>query len=84
MSTDQICAAIQDIFQDTRSIAEPAGALAVAGIKKYVAREHCSGHDRERALHGACNQPDHQGRHASRIRPSQEKNNHTANPNLRG
>ncbi|GAC1301545.1 MAG: threonine ammonia-lyase, biosynthetic [Steroidobacteraceae bacterium] len=42
VSTDQICAAIQDIFQDTRSIAEPAGALAVAGIKKYVARENCS------------------------------------------
>ena len=43
VSTDQICAAIQDIFEDTRSIAEPAGALAVAGIKKYVARENCSG-----------------------------------------
>jgi threonine dehydratase len=43
VTTDQICAAIQDIFQDTRSIAEPAGALAVAGIKKYVAREQCSG-----------------------------------------
>ena len=42
VTTDQICAAIQDIFQDTRSIAEPAGALAVAGIKKYVAREKCS------------------------------------------
>src|SRR6201994_3833452 len=42
VSTDQICAAIQDIFQDTRSIAEPAGALAVAGIKKYVARENCT------------------------------------------
>src|SRR5450631_2202446 len=42
VSTDQICAAIQDIFQDTRSIAEPAGALAVAGLKKYVARENCS------------------------------------------
>jgi threonine dehydratase len=41
VTTDQICAAIQDIFQDTRSIAEPAGALAVAGIKKYVARETC-------------------------------------------
>jgi threonine dehydratase len=41
VSTDQICAAIQDIFEDTRSIAEPAGALAVAGIKKYVAREQC-------------------------------------------
>ncbi len=42
VSTDQICAAIQDIFQDTRSIAEPAGALAVAGIKKYTARENCA------------------------------------------
>ena len=43
VNTDQICAAIQDIFEDTRSIAEPAGALAVAGIKKYVARETCTG-----------------------------------------
>ena len=43
VTTDQICAAIQDIFQDTRSIAEPAGALGVAGIKKYVARENCTG-----------------------------------------
>ena len=43
VTTDQICAAIQDIFEDTRSIAEPAGALAVAGIKKYAARETCSG-----------------------------------------
>jgi len=42
VTTDQICAAIQDIFEDTRSIAEPAGALAVAGIKKYVAREGCT------------------------------------------
>ena len=36
--TDEICAAIKDLFEDTRSIAEPAGALAVAGLKKYVAR----------------------------------------------
>jgi threonine dehydratase len=43
VTTDQICAAIQDIFEDTRSIAEPAGALGVAGIKKYTAREACSG-----------------------------------------
>ena len=42
VSTDQICAAIQDIFEDTRSIAEPAGALAVAGIKKYAMRENCT------------------------------------------
>ncbi|HXB18482.1 MAG TPA: threonine ammonia-lyase, biosynthetic [Steroidobacteraceae bacterium] len=37
-STDEICAAIQDVFEDTRSIVEPAGALAVAGLKQYVAR----------------------------------------------
>src|SRR3990172_2048931 len=43
VSTEEICAAIKDIFDDTRSIAEPAGALAVAGLKKYVAREGLSG-----------------------------------------
>ncbi|MHA7836592.1 MAG: threonine ammonia-lyase, biosynthetic [bacterium] len=36
---DEICAAIRDIFEDTRSIAEPAGALAVAGLKSWVERE---------------------------------------------
>ncbi|MGZ8242803.1 threonine ammonia-lyase, biosynthetic [Methylomagnum sp.] len=36
VSTDEICAAIKDIFDDTRSIAEPAGALGVAGAKKYA------------------------------------------------
>ena len=43
VSTDEICAAIKDIYDDTRSITEPAGALSVAGIKKYVEREGCSG-----------------------------------------
>jgi threonine dehydratase len=38
VDTDQICAGIKDIFEDTRSIVEPAGALAVAGMKKYIAR----------------------------------------------
>ncbi|TVY28015.1 Threonine dehydratase, mitochondrial [Lachnellula hyalina] len=37
VSTDETCAAIKDVFEDTRSIVEPAGALAVAGLKKYVA-----------------------------------------------
>ncbi|BFZ59054.1 threonine deaminase [Saitoella coloradoensis] len=37
VSTDEICAAIKDVFEDTRSILEPAGALSVAGLKKYVA-----------------------------------------------
>jgi len=35
-TTDEMCAAIKDIFDDTRSIAEPAGALSLAGLKKYV------------------------------------------------
>jgi threonine dehydratase len=39
VSTDEICAAIKDIFTDTRSVAEPAGALGVAGIKKYLERK---------------------------------------------
>ena len=43
VDTDEICAAIQDVFEDTRSIVEPAGALAVAGVKKYVTRENCKG-----------------------------------------
>jgi len=43
VSTDEICAAIKDIFDDTRSVAEPAGALAIAGLKKYVEREKISG-----------------------------------------
>jgi threonine dehydratase len=39
VSTDDICAAIKDVFEDTRSILEPAGALAIAGAKAYVERE---------------------------------------------
>lgn len=40
VDTDDICAAIKDIFEDTRSITEPAGALALAGLKTYIEREH--------------------------------------------
>lgn len=43
VDADEICAAIKDIFDDTRSIAEPAGALAVAGIKRWTLREECRG-----------------------------------------
>ncbi|MBA2491863.1 MAG: threonine ammonia-lyase, biosynthetic [Gammaproteobacteria bacterium] len=43
VTTDEICAAIKDIFDDTRTMAEPAGALAVAGVKKYLTREKLSG-----------------------------------------
>ncbi|NDJ16005.1 threonine ammonia-lyase, biosynthetic [Myxacorys almedinensis] len=40
VDTDGICAAIKDVFEDTRSILEPAGALAIAAAKTYVEREH--------------------------------------------
>ncbi len=43
VTTDDICAAIKDVFEDTRSILEPAGALAIAGAKAYVERENLSG-----------------------------------------
>jgi len=43
VNTDEICAAIKDIFDDTRSVAEPAGALAVAGLKKYVEQQEVTG-----------------------------------------
>lgn len=36
-STDEICAAVKDVFDDTRVLAEPSGALAIAGMKKWVA-----------------------------------------------
>ncbi|KIW80070.1 threonine ammonia-lyase, biosynthetic [Fonsecaea monophora] len=38
VSTDEICAAIKDVFEDTRSVLEPAGALSLAGLKKWVAQ----------------------------------------------
>lgn len=40
VSTDEMCAAIKDIFDETRTLSEPAGALAVAGIKQYITREN--------------------------------------------
>ena len=43
VDTDEICAAIKDVFEDTRSILEPAGALAVAGAKAYVERNPMRG-----------------------------------------
>ncbi len=43
VDTDEVCAAIKDVFQDTRSILEPAGALGVAAIKQYVATHKCKG-----------------------------------------
>ena len=43
VDTDAVCAAMKDVFQDTRSILEPSGALSVAALKQYVAREGCTG-----------------------------------------
>ncbi|WP_086930442.1 threonine ammonia-lyase, biosynthetic [Agarilytica rhodophyticola] len=42
-NTDEMCAAIKDIFEDTRSIAEPAGALSLAGLKKYANQHNLQG-----------------------------------------
>ncbi len=53
VSTDEICAAIKDIFDDTRVMAEPAGALGVAGIKKYIEREGVQGRNLATVLSGA-------------------------------
>jgi len=43
VDNDAICAAIKDVFEDTRSILEPAGALAVAGLKEYAERHQLTG-----------------------------------------
>jgi len=40
VDNDEICAAIKDVFEDTRTILEPAGALAVAGIKSYIKKNN--------------------------------------------
>ena len=42
VDTDECCAAIRDIFEDTRSIVEPAGGLAIAGAKKFIAMNGCT------------------------------------------
>lgn len=43
VTNDEICAAIKDIFEDRRSVLEPAGALGFAGLKRYVEREKLEG-----------------------------------------
>jgi threonine dehydratase len=50
---DEICAAIKDVFDDTRAVCEPAGALSVAGLKKYVEREQCKDQNLVAILSGA-------------------------------
>ena len=46
VTTDEICAAIKDMYDDTRSGLEPAGALSIAGLKKYVAQNPCANRSR--------------------------------------
>ena len=53
VSIDEICAAVKDIFEDTRSIAEPAGALALAGLKQYWARSQAADLDLMAIVSGA-------------------------------
>jgi threonine dehydratase len=53
VDSDQVCAAIRDIFEDTRSIVEPAGALAVAGIKRWCASHPGLGRTFAAVLSGA-------------------------------
>ena len=53
VSTDEICAAIKDVFEETRSIMEPAGALSVAGLKAYVAQQGVSRQELVAVLSGA-------------------------------
>lgn len=53
VSNDQICAALKDIFDDTRAIAEPAGALSLAGMKKYIQEHGCKDQKMVAILSGA-------------------------------
>jgi threonine dehydratase len=53
VSNDQICAAIKDVFDDTRSVMEPAGALSVAGLKKWIERDGRQGDSIVAVLSGA-------------------------------
>lgn len=53
VDTDAVCAAIKDVFVDTRSIVEPAGAMAVAAIKQYVAEHGTQGQTYAAILCGA-------------------------------
>ncbi|OBT15635.1 PLP-dependent threonine dehydratase [Vibrio sp. UCD-FRSSP16_10] len=53
VSSDEICAAVKDIFEDTRAIAEPSGALALAGLKKFAEKNQLQGKNLATVLSGA-------------------------------
>ncbi|MEY4476167.1 MAG: threonine ammonia-lyase [Pseudomonadota bacterium] len=53
VNSDAICAAVKDLFEDVRAIAEPSGALALAGLKKYVQQHNIKGERLAHVLSGA-------------------------------
>ncbi|EHS1090329.1 threonine ammonia-lyase, biosynthetic [Vibrio cholerae] len=53
VTSDEICAAVKDIFEDTRAIAEPSGALALAGLKKFAEQQQLKGKQLGTVLSGA-------------------------------
>ncbi len=53
VKTDEMCAAIKDIFEDTRTVVEPAGALAVAGMKNYIRQHNLSAENLMAIVSGA-------------------------------
>jgi threonine dehydratase len=53
VDTDELCAAMKDVFEDTRAVVEPSAALGVAGAKRYVERERISGRNLVTVLCGA-------------------------------
>ena len=53
VDSDAICAAVKDLFEDVRAIAEPSGALALAGMKKYVQQHNIQGERLAHVLSGA-------------------------------
>ena len=53
VGVDEVCAAIRDVFEETRSIVEPAGALALAGMKKWIGETGAEGQDLVTILSGA-------------------------------
>lgn len=66
VSVDEICAAILDLFEDTRVVAEPSGALAVAGMKRWLADSHEASSPRVLvAIQSGANMNFHRLRHVS-------------------
>lgn len=65
VTSDEICAAIKDIFEQTRVIAEPAGALSLAGLKKYFAQNEVAGQSKNVAILSGANMSFHNLRYVS-------------------